>query len=329
MAKMRAYQLLEVGSESGERGVTGWAEVDVPECGEYDAILRPVAVASCTSDVENIRSPYARHPATIGHEHMGVVVEVGAKVKDFKPGDRVVASGQDVDPRNYKIMDTMPKLVLNPLQQGSGRSWAEKFLIRDADFNLAHVPDSVTNLQAVFVNDMMSTGFEAVRKANVSFGDSVAVIGIGPVGLMAVAGAALQGAGRIYAVGHRKACVDLAYHYGATQVIDYREEGDVMDKILEANGGPVDAAIICGGHDPEIVGRAVRIVKRGGYVSNIAAFLDPTKDFVIKNSDFYFGCNDVRITGGNVAHGRAWHERLLAIVEAGRVDPSLLATHRC
>ena len=327
MGKIKAYTLIEKGKAEGERGVTGWIEIDEPVCPERGAILKPVALASCTSEVHGIRTQFVQTPLMLGHETVGEVVEVGPFVKDFKPGDRVVVTCNDVDLHDYQILERDPKFVLNPATVGGGRSWAERFVVNDADFNLALVPNSVTNLQAVMVPDMMGTAFAGIKNAEIQLGDTVAVVGIGPVGLMVIAGCVLQGAGRIYAVGSRKACVDLAYRYGATKVLNYHN-GDIYDQILkENNGKPIDVVIIAGGSDPSVIGDAFRCVKRGGHIVNVAAFMDMSKNVVIKNADFYFGCNDTRVGGCAVANGRPWLERMLSLVESGRIDPSPLATH--
>lgn len=327
MGKIKAFQLIKKGKVEGERGITGWVEIDEPVCSDHGAILRPVALASCTSEVHGIRTQFVETPMAIGHETVGEVIKTGSLVRHFKAGDRVVVTCNDVDPHNYQILERDPKFVLNPATLAGGRSWAERFVVNDADFNLAYVPDSVTSLQAVMVPDMMGTAFAGIKNAEIEIGDSVAIIGIGPVGLMAVAGSVLRGAGRIYAVGSRKVCVDLAYHYGATKVIDYHN-GDIGKHILkENNGKPVDAVIIAGGSDPSVVGNAFKYVKAGGHIVNVAAFMDVSKDFVIKNTDFSFGCNDARVGGCAVANGRAWLERLLSLIETGRIDPTPLATH--
>ncbi len=85
-----------------------------------------------------------------------------------------------------------------------GGSFVEEYYIRDADMNLAHIPEGVTLEQAVMVPDMMCTAFEGVRQLDPAFGASVAVLGIGPVGLMAVRAAVLRGAGKVFAIGSRK-----------------------------------------------------------------------------------------------------------------------------
>ena len=94
------------------------------------------------------------------------------------------------------------------------------------------------------VGDMVTTGFSGVEGANIQFGDTVVVIGIGPVGLMSVAGAAIRGAGRLIAVGHRELTKELAKKYGATDVVDYKD-GDIVAQIMElTNNEKVDRVII-------------------------------------------------------------------------------------
>jgi threonine dehydrogenase-like Zn-dependent dehydrogenase len=79
---------------------------------------------------------------------------------------------------------------------------------------------------------MVPTGFHGAELADIQYGDSVCVIGIGPVGLMSVAGCAMRGAGRIYAVGSRPNCIEAAKKYGATDIINYRN-GSIIDQIME------------------------------------------------------------------------------------------------
>ena len=94
--------------------------------------------------------------------------------------------------------------------------FSEFFHVNDADGNLAHLPEGMDITEACMLSDMVPTGFHGAELADVQFGDTVRGVGIGPVGLMAVAGAALRGAARILAVGTRPVCVEAARKYGAT-----------------------------------------------------------------------------------------------------------------
>ena len=130
--------------------------------------------------------------------------------------------------------------------------FGEYFRIPFADMNLARIPDGVSLAAGVMSTDMITTGFSAVEMADVGYGDTVVVIGIGPVGLMSVAGAALRGAGRIIAVGSRPITRELAVHYGAELTIDYKD-GDLREQLNEVLGPrKADAVIIAGGNEDTV-----------------------------------------------------------------------------
>lgn len=98
--------------------------------------------------------------------------------------------------------------------------------------------------------DMIPTGFHGVELADVQFGDKVLVIGIGPVGLMSVAGAAIRGASEIYAVGSRPNCIEIAKEFGATHIINYRN-GSIEEQVMNLTSGKgVDKVVIAAGLMP-------------------------------------------------------------------------------
>jgi len=102
------------------------------------------------------------------------------------------------------------------------KDFAKFFHVNNADSNLVLLPEDMLPEAALMTVDMMSNGFHGVELAEISFGDTVVVLGIGPVDLMAVAGAKLKGAGRIIVVGTRPNCIEIAKEYGATDVISYK-----------------------------------------------------------------------------------------------------------
>ncbi len=173
--------------------------------------------------------------------------------------------------------------------------------------------------------DMVNTGLTGTESAQIRYGDTVVVMGIGGVGLMAVAGAALSGAGRIVAVGTRNKSVELAYRYGANEVVSYKET-DVVKYVLDSTGGVgADAVIICGGGD-EALEQAMQMARYGiGRVVNLKLY-GGSGDLSI--SKFYCG----KGLGGKTIKmelcrgGRAWMERMLDLVRYGRLDPEPLVT---
>lgn len=172
----------------------------------------------------------------------------------------------------------------------------------------------------------MTTGFTGAEYADIKTGDTVCVMGIGPVGLMAIAACAHLGAARIIAVGTRPVCVTLAKKYGATDIISYKD-GDVVERVLGMTDGiGPDSVIIAGGTD-EVFKEAVDMVRYGiGTISNV---------------NYYGGTGSLefpkfsggRGMAGKTVHtelargGRARIERMLKMIEYGRVDPEPLVTH--
>lgn len=311
----------------------GWRDVPRTEPGPFDAIIKPTVVAPCSTDVHHVRTdfmPNIRNKA-MGHEAVGRIVEVGSEVKDFKVGDRVAIPSVQPIMRSMEAQNGMAKIAdschyynLDP-NSPRGGCFAEFSHILDADMNLAHIPESVTYEQAVMLTDMATTGFAGVEAANVNFGDTVVIYGIGPVGLMAINAAVLRGASRIFAVGHRKICFEVAKQYGATDLIDY-VDGDVAKQVFrKTNRRPVDAVIVNGGSSGSI-GIALKMVRPGGIVANVAFFEDDTT--VLPNQYWSWGCIDKTIKGVKAWGGRNAMERLLSLVEHGRIKPELLITQR-
>jgi len=176
------------------------------------------------------------------------------------------------------------------------------------------------------LSDMVPTGFHGVELADVQFGDSVCVIGIGPVGLMAVAGAALRGAPHLYGVGSRANCVAAAKEYGATDIINYKE-GDIVAQIMDkTHGKGVDKVIIAGG-DNDTFAQAIEMLKPGGRIGNVN-YLGSGDYIKIPRVEWGCGMGHKVIAGGHMLGGRLRKEKLVSLMETGRLDTSKLLTHK-
>ena len=203
--------------------------------------------------------------------------------------------------------------------------FAEYYHVNNADANLFPMPDDVSIEDALMTTDMMSTGFHAVENAEVCFGDSVVVFGIGPVGLMAVAGSALLGCGKLYAIGTRPNCAALAKEYGATNIISYKE-GDIVQQILDLNHGPVDKVIIAGGNGQSI-NQALQMVRPNGVISNVN-FMDPSDSINFPAMLWGLGMSNVSLRCGFCPGGARRIERLIRMIQAGRVHPGKLLNYK-
>ena len=201
------------------------SEKENPECGPMDAIYKPIAIAPCTSDIHTVWEGAIgdRHNMILGHECCGEIVQVGELVKDFKPGDRVLVPAitpdwNSLEAQSGYSMHSGGMLAGWKFSNFKDGVFGSLFHVNDADGNLALLPKEISPAEACMLSDMMPTGFHGAELADVQFGDEVLVIGIGPVGLMAVAGANLKGASRIIAVGTRQVCRDVASKYTAERI---------------------------------------------------------------------------------------------------------------
>lgn len=322
---MKAFAMLKIGS-------VGWIEKPMPVCGPLDAIIKPIALASCTSDVHTVWAGAIgdRNNLTLGHEAVGEVVEVGSLVKDFKPGDKVIVPAITPDWNSLEAqagysMHSGGMLAGWKYSNTSDGVFAEYFHVNDADGNMALIPEGMDPAAAVMFCDMVPTGFHGAELAEVEYGDTVVVIGIGPVGLMSVAGAALRGAGRLFAVGSRPKCAEVAQLYGATDIINYRN-GDIVEQIMDLNHGLVDKVIVAGG-DVDTFDQALTMLKPGGAIGNVN-YLGEGDYIKLGRLNWGVGMGHKRINGGLMPGGRLRVQKLTSVMMAGRMDTGLMVTHR-
>ncbi|SDF14275.1 NAD(P)-dependent alcohol dehydrogenase [Desulfovibrio legallii] len=311
----------------------GWIEKEAPACGPLDALVRPLAVAPCSSDVHTVWEGAMgdRRDLILGHEAVGEVLEVGALVRDFRPGDKVLVPAITPDWNSLEAqggysMHSGGMLAGWKFSNFKDGVFAEVFHVNDADGNLAHLPQGMDLAAAVMLSDMVPTGLHGAELADVQFGDAVLVVGIGPVGLMAVAGAALRGAGAIYAVGSRPLCQEVAKSYGATAIIDYHS-GTLHEQIQElTHGRGVDKAIVAGG-DVETFAEVFKVLRPGGRIGNVN-YLGSGEAVQVPRLDWGCGMGHKLLTGGLMPGGRLRMEKLAAMVTHGRLDVQPLLTHR-
>ncbi|MDD4088163.1 MAG: NAD(P)-dependent alcohol dehydrogenase [Tissierellia bacterium] len=323
---MKAFVMKKIGE-------VGWVDKEVQACGPLDAICRPIAVAPCTSDIHTVYEGAVgeRTDMVLGHEAVGQIIEVGSLVKDFKAGDKVVVPAITPDWGSVEAQRGFAQHSGSPLggwkfSNFKDGVFAEKFHVNEADANLALLPDGLDPAEAVMVSDMVPTGFHGAELAEITYGENVLVIGIGPVGLMAVKGANLKGAGRIFAVGTRPNCVALAKEYGATDIISYKD-GPIDQQVLELTKNiGVDKVIIAGGN-VDTFAEAVRAVKAGGIISNVN-YLGSGDNIKIPRIDWIVGMGHKRIVGGLMPAGRMRTERLLNLMVTGKLDVSGMLTHK-
>ncbi len=323
---MKGFAMLGIGK-------TGWIEKERPACGPMDAIVKPLALSPCTSDVHTVWEGAIgdRHNMILGHEGCGVVEEVGSLVKDFKVGDRVMVAAITPDWNSLEAqagysMHSGGMLAGWKFSNFKDGVFGEYFHVNDADGNLAHLPKEVSPMEACMLSDMVPTGFHGAELADVQYGDTVLVVGIGPVGLMGVAGANLRGASRIIAVGTRPNCIEAAKLYGATDFVSYKD-GTIDEQVLEMTGGKgVDKAIVAGG-GVDTFEPVIKALKAGGKIGNVN-YLGSGTYVNIPREEWGVGMGHKAIMGGLMPGGRLRLEKLASLIACGKLDVKPMLTHK-
>lgn len=313
-------------------GKVGVVDKPIPQPGPNEAVVRTTAALICTSDVHTVRGAISiPEGRTLGHESIGVIHQLGSAVTGFAPGQRVAVGA------------ITPCFQCGPCQRGftsqcqgmlggykfttqRDGNMAEYFLVNDAAANLTPIPDAVGDEAAVYVTDMLSTGFGGAENTELRLGETVAVFAQGPVGLAATIGCRLMGAGLLIAVEGRPERQALARTFGADVVLD-PAQGDVMARIMELTGGVgVDAAIEAFGF-PETFEAAIRATKPGGRISNIGYHGENPAPLPIPLEPFGMGMSDKKILTSLCPGGSERLGRLLRLIENGRIDPTPMTTH--
>src|SRR6202165_1397344 len=305
---------------------------DVPKPalgGLDDALVRVTSVGCSESPLHLCNDRIRIQPgAVLGHEFVGVVEEVGAHVSRVKPGDRVVACfftycGHCFYCRRGWFSQCESKTVFGYGEHfgNLGGGQAEYCVAPNADHTLEPIPDAVSDEQALFVGDILATGFFGAERAGVEAGDAVAVIGCGPVGLMAIMSARLMGAACIFAVDMVQSRLEMAERLGAIPV-DGNARNSAEAVKAETGGYGADRAIEAVGLSATIES-AIHSVRRGGTVSVVGV-----PDTMIGEFPFMkVWWDDLTFTGG-VCNVPAYMRRLLDLIAAGRLDPAQIVSHR-
>ena len=243
-------------------------EVDEPTIEhENDVVIDITTTAICGSDLHMYEGRTSADPGIVfGHENMGIVSEVGDAVSTLEAGDRIVAPFNVACGfcKNCENGKTGFCTNVNPGFAGGAYGYvamgpykggqAEKLRIPYADFNALKLPAGDEHEDSFsLLADIFPTGWHGTRLANLEPGESIAIFGAGPVGLMAAYGADLQGASEIYVVDRVPSRLELAEDHCNATAINF-EEGDPVEQIKDTHGAMVDKGVDAVGYqaiDPE------------------------------------------------------------------------------
>jgi len=292
-----------------------------------DAVVRIDATGVCGSDLHIYHGRVKIEPGfTIGHEFVGTVLAAGDAVTRVAPGDRVLGCFHTACGTCFQCLRGAYHECDFKRTFGHGATLgslqgtqAEQALVPHADMTLRKVPERVDDDVALFAGDVMGTGYHSISYGDVQPGDSVAVLGLGPVGLCAVQAAVAAGAGPVLAIDTVEHRLEMAKQFGAVPIhLTEESPRDVAKQLTEGRGVAVSVDAV--GH-PEALDLAIRLARPAGTVVAIGVYAE--------KAQVHMGL--VWIKGLTLRAGPAnviGHvDRIIAMLEAGTLDPRPLVTH--
>jgi len=300
-------------------------EVPIPRPGPQEVLVRVRASGLCGSDVhiaiEGV-TPTGFTPITLGHEPAGEVAEVGECVSDWTPGDRVAVLGlQSCGRCEHCIRGAMQVCSTRRIAGIHVDGALAEFMVTPAS-TLVALPDRVSFDVGGILTDAVTTPFHALAdRAQLRAGETVAVFGVGGLGLHAVELARFMGAARVVAVDVRPAQLERALAYGADTVVDASAEDAVAAVLAATAGRGVDIATEFVGLQ-ETISRAVDVLATGGRAVIVGLGPDP----VVGPPPTVFVRKEASIIG-SYASSRTSVERLVALAASGALDLARSITH--
>src|SRR5437588_4225744 len=292
-----------------------------------EAIVQIEASGICGSDLHIYHGRVKIEPGfTIGHEFVGTVVEAGEGVTRVAPGDRVLGCFHTACGSCFFCLRGTYQKCEQVRVFGHGAALgalqgtqAERALVPMANLTLRKVPEGMSDEVALFAGDVMGTGYHAVYEGGVRAGDSVAVLGLGPVGLCAVQVAVASGAAPVFAIDSVAERLEVARAFGAVPIHLTDEKPRDVIRAGTPDGRGVDAAIDAVGH-PDALDTAIRLTRKAGTVVAIGVYAEPAQ--------VHMGVVWIKALSLKTGHANViGHvDRVLGMLAAGTLDPRPLVT---
>ena len=337
-----------------------------------DIIIKVTKTAICGSDLHLLDGYVVemKKGDILGHEFMGEVVEIGSAVTKFQKGDKVVvpfviacgecffcnkelfSACETTNPDAEKASKLMGHagaglFGYSHLNGGYAGGQAEYVRVPCADVGPIKIPEGIEDEKVLFLSDIYPTAWMAAENAGIEAGDTVAIWGCGPVGLLTQKCAWLQGAGRVIAIDHVPERLELARTQCQSETINFMEQ-DVNETLNELTGGRgPDRCIDAVGAEAHGLGSTMAVVDRGKALVGLGtdrpealreAVFNCRTAGTVSVPGVYFGAVDKFPMGGVVGKGltiksgqthvQKYTKQLLNFILEGKIDPSFIITHR-
>ena len=292
-----------------------------------DAIVKVTLSSICTSDFHIINGavPRAKENIVLGHEFVGEVIEVGSDVKKLSIGDRVSANCITFCGECYYCKNGF----INNCEKGGWEigcringCQAEYVRVPYADMSLNIIPENVSYSNALFVGDILASGYFGAELCEIKNNDTVAVIGSGPVGLCAMMSARIFGAKKIIAIDINENRLNIAKENNlADYIINPNKNNNIEEYIKDINNGRLADGTIEAAGEENTFDLAWRIARPNSVVALVAMYEKPQS----LPLNIMYGKNLIFKTGGvDAVHS----DEILKLISEGKINTDLLITHR-
>ena len=296
-----------------------------------DVVVKITTSAVCGSDLHQYHGrggALVQTGAIMGHEFMGTVEDVGPAVRQVRRGERVIVPFSvscgtcEWCRRRLPTQCTTTGRAVFGGRFGHvwGGGQAQLIRVPFADHLCERVPAELTDHDAIFLGDILSTGYFCAENGGIRPGDTVAVFGAGPVGLLAMQSAQLFGPARLFAIDRVDYRLKLAEEFGAEPV--NLDRGDPAEQLRALTGGRgPDVVLECVGHETPFT-QAIQAVRAGGTVASVGVYVETTLGFPAREAFF----KDLTLKMG-ICNARNYMTPLLPLVQVGKLKPSRIITH--
>jgi len=296
-----------------------------------DVVGKITTSAVCGSDLHQYHGrggALVQTGAIMGHEFMGTVEDVGPAVRQVRRGERVIVPFSvscgtcEWCRRRLPTQCTTTGRAVFGGRFGHvwGGGQAQLIRVPFADHLCERVPAELTEHDAIFLGDILSTGYFCAENGGIRPGDTVAVFGAGPVGLLAMQSAQLFGPARLFAIDRVDYRLKLAEEFGAEPV--NVDRGDPAEQLRALTGGRgPDVVLECVGHETPFT-QAIQAVRAGGTVASVGVYVETTLGFPAREAFF----KDLTLKMG-ICNARNYMTPLLPLVQVGKLKPSRIITH--
>lgn len=297
-------------------------EVEIPSLGNQDILIQVKVAGICGSDMHTYKDlhPFRKPPVIIGHEISGVVVELGSSVMGFNVGDKVTVEPQTGCGDCEYCLSGKVNFCEHRGAPGIG-DWfgcMAEYFVAPAK-TVFKLYEEMTFEEGALV-EPLAVGVHAVRKANIQVGDKVAILGAGPIGLLALAATRAAGATSTLVTDVLDYSLESAMKLGATQTRNIKTDVDWIQESIDKQGGKFDKVLVAAGI-PGIIDDALSLLRKGGRIVTIAMFQN-NQTFDIHNLQ-----QSEKEIVGCMTYNREDTLTAIDLLSVGAIDTNVIISH--